>query len=43
MPGHLTKHCLENHVSVPDSLFRINAISILLKLAVPADTYIEMQ
>ena len=43
MPGHLTKHYPENHVSVPDPLFRINASSILLKLAVPADIYIEMR
>ena len=30
MPEHLSKHCAENHVSVPEPLFRMNASSIFL-------------
>ena len=29
MPEHLSKHCLENHVSVPESLFRMNTSSTM--------------
>ena len=30
MPGHLSKHYPENHVSMPEPLFRMNASSIFL-------------